>query len=252
MRHGVLLYDGPVRMRDVTFANFDRPGAAAVSAVMANGVIVSGRFSVERSRFVDARPVLLAEQFRSDGERMARLHDVDGSATGVAGATLVAGDDFLLGDGCEARPEWGAHLCHGGIANVVLTGASGAAPAAVTGDDGRRTRFLGYTPSHLYFPAPTRRAYTIHPDGGPRAEVTIGVEALAPGDWITVAVPVTAAIFRARIDGSGAIATPAPSLEALAASPTTAVHFDAEAGLVHVRFVGVEGRERSEVYVFGN
>ena len=250
-RHGVLLYDGPVRIRDVTFANFDRPGSAALSSQQTSA-IVSGRFSVERTRFVDARPILLPPTFPSDGERMSQFLDIDGSATGIAGATIVANDDFLVDEQCSAAPDWNAQICRGGYAAVVLEGPENVAPAAVESDDGRRTRFYGYTPSRLQFSVRTGHRYAVRPEGRTEGWFSIFAEGLAAGQWLTVTAPIDPSIYRGLMHHAGRRPVPVVgSLAALDEAATTTAFFDREAGLVHVKLVGVQGLEQVGIYVYG-
>jgi cell migration-inducing and hyaluronan-binding protein len=252
IRHGVMLYDGPVRMRGVTFANFDGDGSSAVSGAFAGGV-VSGRFSIEGSRFVDARPVLMTGSTASDGERMTRLLDVDGSATGVAGATVVASHDFLLGEGCEARPEWKAHVCRGGYAAILLEGVAGLAPATVEREDGRTERYAGYTAKALYVTVPTERRYIVRPESGVHDAFNLYADGLAEGESITVAVPVSERTYRALyLDPARAPVPLVESMQALASATRTAIFFDRASGLMHVRLVGAEGQTRPGVYVYGD
>ena len=251
-RHGVLLYDGPVRIRDVTFANFGRAGSAALSSQQTSA-IVSGRFSIERSRFVNARPVLLPPKLPGDGERMSQLVDIDGSATGVAGATIIADDAFLVDERCDARPDWNAHVCRGDYAAVVLQGPPGVAPAAVESDDGRRTRFYGYTPSRLQFSVRAGHGYAVRPDAELTGGYSVFVEGLAPGQWVKVSSPISSGIYRGLAHHAGR--TPvaaASSMAELDASAGTTAFFDRESGLVHLKFVGVEGVEQLGVYVYGD
>jgi cell migration-inducing and hyaluronan-binding protein len=251
-RHGVMLYDGPVRMKGVTFANFDREGSSAVSGAVAGGVVVSGRFSVEESRFVDARPVLMTGG-ATDGERMASLLDVDGSATGIPGATVVSDAEFLLGEGCEPRPEWNAHVCRAGYAGIALEGAPGLAPATVESEDGRVERYSGYTSSALFATVRRDRRYVVRPESGAHDAFSLAADGLLLGETLTVAVPVTEQAYRALRDDAARMPVPlARSMEELASAQRTTVFFDREAGLVHVRFVGVPGSPRVAVYVYGD
>jgi cell migration-inducing and hyaluronan-binding protein len=251
-RHGVLFYDGPVHVRDVTFANFDRPGSAALSSQQTSA-IVSGLFSVERSRFVDARPVLLPTAFPTDGERMSQLVDRDGSVTGFAGARIVPNDPFLLDERCEARPDWNAHVCRGGYAAVLLEGPDLVAPAAVASDDGRRTHFGGYTSSRLQFPVRTGHGYAVTPDARTRGAYSIFVEGLEAEDWITVTAPISSELYRGLMHHAGRAPVPAvKSRAALDRATTTTAYFDLASGLVHVKFVGEAGHDRLGVYMYGD
>jgi hypothetical protein len=247
-----MLYDGPVRMRGVTFANFDRDGSSAVSGAASAGVVVSGRFSVENSRFVDARPVLMSGTTASDGERMARLLDVDGSATGIAGATIVPSHDFLLGDDCSARPDWHAHVCRGGVTGIFLEGEGSVAPAIVRRDDGVEERYGGYQPTSLYLSVRTGRDYIIRPESGSRSNFNLYADGLAAREELSIAVPVTTSAYRALDIETRERIPVVESMEALERMDRTAVFFDRAAGLARVRFVGEGGRERPGIYVYGD
>src|SRR5690606_4177572 len=108
--------------------------AGALSYLLFTSFPTSADNSVEKVKFVDAKPVHFPEITQkwgndnggSAGWRTAAINDKDGSITGTPN-TYVVNNIGLLGafDGCEVKPTWGAAVCKGDIGRMNIGGGGG-------------------------------------------------------------------------------------------------------------------------------
>ena len=243
LRSGFLIYDGSVELSDVTFASFSA-GAHAIAAVDGFDGRMSTRNGGRDLRFVDVpddAKLYLSSAPKRDGERQATFADLDGSLSGVAGATLVSSKNpFALDASCTAvTAKWNSSACRSHYVSLRLIDGAHVAPATVTRDDGLVARFDGYTATNLALSVPVGRTYTVRPDSGALSLVAVETDGLQVGDVVTAAVQWAGADVRAVERRNGL--TPVrrvSSIRELEQSPIDAVWFDASAHLVHVRVVG--------------
>jgi cell migration-inducing and hyaluronan-binding protein len=107
---------------------------------------VSTENSIERAKFVNAKPVYFPPMERKWGNdnlngvawKAAAIHDKDGSVGGVPNSYILLNDgpnDAIATDAqaCEIKPTWNAAVCKGDVGRLTFAagggGARGAAPA---------------------------------------------------------------------------------------------------------------------------
>lgn len=256
---GTHLYDGPVRLENVTFANYPasggEPGAAIGPEWDSYGRIAAGNGGAG-VRFLDATSFLFRASPTADGERQAVFRDDDGTSTGVRGGAVVVPQNPMLVDAtCVARPAWHAYVCRTPVASLWLSGWDrGAgrfmAPARVTRDDGVSARYAGYQPYTLALNLLTGRTYTVRPDTPtPAGGVSFRWDALGAGRTLRVVVPWDLPPPVATMHSGRPLVLGASCAAALAARGTTTVAFDPATRRLCLSIVGEAGVEQDGVDV---
>jgi cell migration-inducing and hyaluronan-binding protein len=156
---GYEYYDYRHDVENVTFVNFQDNATrktGALSYLMYTSAGVSTENSIERAKFVNAKPVYFPPMERKWGNdnlngvawKAAAIHDKDGSVGGVPNSYILLNDgpnDAIATDtqACEIKPTWNAAVCKGDIGRLTFAGgggARGAAPApAAAGSRGAAT-----------------------------------------------------------------------------------------------------------------
>lgn len=238
---GVLLYDGPIAVSGVTFANFAAaPHDAAFGGQNGLWVRVSPRYSAERVTLVDARPVYLPSTL-DDAYGFGSVRDVDGSLTGKAGAVVVPALAFLGDRSCGASSDWNAAVCSAPYVSVGIRGAYDLSGTAISKDGAPLHTWNGTDGPDLSLTVPANHTYEFAP---PKLGTTYhlevdGLSSAPAGTSVTVVGPWTGPTVRVLANGLGTTG-PLPlvtSLDALAASPTSAAYLDTVARKVYVRVV---------------
>ncbi|MDQ2639986.1 MAG: G8 domain-containing protein [Pseudomonadota bacterium] len=134
---GYEYYDYLHTVEDTTFRNYQDNAvrkAGALSYLLFTSFPTSSENSIERVKFINAKPAHFPDQERkwgndnggSGGWRTAAFKDRDGSATGTKGAYIV-NNIGLLGtfDGCQVKPTWNAAVCKGDIGRMTVGGGGG-------------------------------------------------------------------------------------------------------------------------------
>jgi cell migration-inducing and hyaluronan-binding protein len=136
-------------VENVTFVNFQDNATrktGALSYLMYTSAGVSTENSIERAKFVNAKPVYFPPMERKWGNdnlngvawKAAAIHDKDGSVGGVPNSYILLNDgpnDAIATDAqaCEIKPTWNAAVCKGDVGRLTFAagggGARGAAPA---------------------------------------------------------------------------------------------------------------------------
>lgn len=242
---GILLYDGPITVSGVTFANFAAaPHDAAFGGQNGLDIRVSPRFSAERITLVDARPVYLPPT-PNDLYGFASVRDVDGSLTGMAGAVVIPTLGFLGDRSCAARTEWNAAVCSAPYVSVGIRGAYDLSGTAISKDGEPLHRWTGTDGPDLSITVPASHTYEFAPPNlGTTYHFEVDGLSNAPvGTSVTVVGPWTGSAVRILSNGLGT-SEPLPtvsSLDALAARPTSAAYLDTAAGKLYVRVVAPVG-----------
>jgi cell migration-inducing and hyaluronan-binding protein len=256
---GTHLYDGPVRLENVTFANYPAsggtPGAAIGPEWGFDGRIAAGNGGTGL-RFVNSNAFLYRPAPEPDGERQAIYRDEDGSATGIAGSTIVPENPMLLDASCSPRGDWHAHVCRSPMASLWIQGwdtpaGRYVAPATVTRDDGLAMRYTGYQPHTLALTLLTGRTYTVRPETPtPGIGFNFAWDALGAGQAFHVVLPwdLASATTSATARSGRAVSVGASCATALA-STATAVAFEPETKRLCVTIVGEAGVPNDELNV---
>jgi cell migration-inducing and hyaluronan-binding protein len=137
-----------------TFVNYQDNATrktGAVSYLMFTSFGISTENTIERAKFVNAKPVYfppMEPKWANDlagsaAWKIAAIHDKDGSVGGVPDAYILINDgvsDSIAADAqaCVAKPDWNATVCKGDIGRLSFSapggaGTGGARPAGATG-----------------------------------------------------------------------------------------------------------------------
>jgi cell migration-inducing and hyaluronan-binding protein len=139
---GYEYYDYRHDVENVTFRNYQDNATrktGALSYLMYTSAGVSTENSIERAKFVDAKPVYFPPMERKWGNdnlngvawKAAAIHDKDGSVGGVPDSYILLNDgvyDSIATDAeaCEIKPTWNAAVCKGDVGRLSFGGAGGA------------------------------------------------------------------------------------------------------------------------------
>jgi cell migration-inducing and hyaluronan-binding protein len=151
---GFEYYDFLHHVEDTTFVNYednDRREAGALSYLMYTSFGTSAENSIERVKFVNAKPADFPKMTREwgndqggNGWRTAGFTDIDGSITGVPHSYVMNDIGILSGiEACEAKPSWKAVVCQGDIGRMNVGGGGGGFGAFGGGGRGGRGGFGG-------------------------------------------------------------------------------------------------------------
>jgi len=120
-----------------TFVNFQDNATrktGAVSYLMYTSFGVSTENSIERAKFVNAKPIYFPPMERKWGNdnanssawKVAAIHDKDGSVGGVPDSYILINDgvnDSIAADAtCQVKPDWNATVCKGDVGRVNIGG----------------------------------------------------------------------------------------------------------------------------------
>jgi hypothetical protein len=124
-----------------TFVNFQDNATrktGALSYLMYTSAGVSTENSIERAKFVNAKPVYFPPMERKWGNdnlngvawKAAAIHDKDGSVGGVPNSYILLNDgpnDSIATDAtaCDIKPTWNAAVCKGDIGRLTFGGGGG-------------------------------------------------------------------------------------------------------------------------------
>ncbi|MDR0780404.1 MAG: G8 domain-containing protein [Pseudomonadales bacterium] len=148
---GYEFYDYRHELDNVTFVNFEDNATrktGAISYLLFTSFGMSSNNTIERAKFINAKPVYFPPMERkwsnddagSGSYRTSVFHDVDGSVSGVADSYILINDinnGIAIDDACDLRPTWNAAVCTGDVGRLSIGGgggggggAPGAAPPA--------------------------------------------------------------------------------------------------------------------------
>ena len=159
---GYEYYDYRHDVENVTFRNYQDNATrktGALSYLMFTSAGVSTENSIERAKFINAKPVYFPQMERKWGNdnlngsawKAAAIHDKDGSVTGVPDSYILLNDgafDSIATDAkaCQIKAAWNAAVCKGDIGRLTFTALNtgiGARPPAAAAD---RPSSLGAAP----------------------------------------------------------------------------------------------------------
>ncbi len=138
---GYEYYDYRHDVENVTFRNYEDNATrktGALSYLMYTSFGVSTENSIERAKFVNAKPVYFPPMERKWGNdnlngvawKTAAIHDKDGSVGGVPNSYILLNDgvnDSIATDtkACEIKPTWNAAVCKGDVGRLSFGGPGG-------------------------------------------------------------------------------------------------------------------------------
>jgi cell migration-inducing and hyaluronan-binding protein len=134
---GFEYYDFLHHVVNVTFENYQDNAtrkAGALSYLMYTSFGTSPENSIEKVKFVNAKPVYFPPMERkwgndnggSNGWKSAAFKDIDGSLGAGPNAYVVNDIGILDGvEACQAKPTWGAVLCKGDLGRMNIGGGGG-------------------------------------------------------------------------------------------------------------------------------
>lgn len=158
---GYEYYDFHHEVENVTFVNFeanDLRDAGALSYLLFTSFGMSTENWVKGIELVNAKPVSFppiqsrwaADYGRSAAYKSAAFKDLDGSITGIPGATIVLDNGIASSeDACEIKSSWNAAICPGDIGRLNIAGSfSGFQNGPISNPimlqrDGRRFEYTG-------------------------------------------------------------------------------------------------------------
>lgn len=194
---GFEFYDGEVRARGVTFANFVPSAlrqAGALGYRRQNAYPLNPGNAAEDLRFLDANRVYL-EAPQADGDKSAAFLDLSGSVTGEPGRYVVASSPLLFDASCTRRPEWNAYVCDKPYGRLWLDDVSGGGlgPVTLRRSDGASVVLTG-TPGATLFSttAPARTGYAAALTRGLPRHLRLGMNGRRAGDWVRLSLPAAA------------------------------------------------------------
>jgi cell migration-inducing and hyaluronan-binding protein len=131
---GYEYYDFHHEVENVTFVNYEPNelrDAGALSYLLFTSFGMSTNNWVKGAEFVNAKPVSFppiqrrwaSDYGRSAAYRSAAFQDLDGSVSGIPGATIVI-DNGIASDeeACEMKPTWNAAVCTGDMGRFSIAG----------------------------------------------------------------------------------------------------------------------------------
>src|SRR5262245_14032698 len=140
-------YDYRHELINNTFVNYQDNATrktGAISYRMFTSFGMSSNNTVERAKFVNAKPVYFPpmeykwsnDDYGSGSYRTSVFHDKDGSVGGVPDSFIVINGGIALDEACEVKPTWNAAVCKGDVGRMTV-GAGGGRGGAPGGAGGR-------------------------------------------------------------------------------------------------------------------
>jgi cell migration-inducing and hyaluronan-binding protein len=133
---GYEFYDSHHELENVTFANFQDNATrktGAISYLLFTSFGMSSNNSVERAKFINAKPVYYPpverkwsnDDYGNGPYKTAVFHDKDGSVGGVADSYILINNGIAIDEACQVKPTWNAAVCKGDIGRMSVGGAGG-------------------------------------------------------------------------------------------------------------------------------
>jgi hypothetical protein len=130
-------YDFHHQLDNNTFINYednDTRKTGAISYLMFTSFGMSSNNFVERSTFIDAKPVYFPaidnrwsnDDYGNTVYKTAVFNDKDGTITGIADSYIINITGIDVDDACEVKPTWNAAVCTGDIGRMNVGGGGGA------------------------------------------------------------------------------------------------------------------------------
>jgi cell migration-inducing and hyaluronan-binding protein len=134
---GYEFYDYHHELDNNTFVNYEDNATrktGAISYLLFTSFGMSTNNTVERSKFVNAKPVYFPpidnrwsnDDYGNTVYKTSVFKDKDGTITGVPNSFIVNVTGIDADEACEARPTWNAYVCTGDIGRMNVGGGGGA------------------------------------------------------------------------------------------------------------------------------
>jgi cell migration-inducing and hyaluronan-binding protein len=134
---GYEFYDFHHELDNNTFVNYQDNATrktGAISYLLFTSFGMSSNNTVERSKFINAKPVYFPpidnrwsnDDYGNTVYKTSVFNDKDGTITGVANSYIVNVTGIDADEACEARPTWNAVVCKGDIGRMNVGGGGGA------------------------------------------------------------------------------------------------------------------------------
>jgi cell migration-inducing and hyaluronan-binding protein len=129
-------YDYRHELVNDTFVNYQDNAArktGAISYLMFTSFGMSSNNTVERAKFINAKPVYFPpmeykwsnDDYGSGSYRTSVFHDKDGSVGGVPDSFIVINGGIALDEACEVKPTWNAAVCKGDVGRMTVSAGGG-------------------------------------------------------------------------------------------------------------------------------
>jgi hypothetical protein len=130
-------YDYRHELDNDTFVNYQDNATrktGAISYLLFTSFGMSSNNTVERAKFVNAKPVYFPpienkwsnDDYGNTVFKTAVFNDKDGSITGVVNSYIINNTGIDPDEACEAKPTWNAYVCKGDIGRMNVGGGGGA------------------------------------------------------------------------------------------------------------------------------
>jgi cell migration-inducing and hyaluronan-binding protein len=146
---GYEFYDYHHELDNNTFVNYQDNATrktGAISYLLFTSFGMSSNNTVERSKFVNAKPVYFPpidnrwsnDDYGNTVYKTSVFKDKDGTITGVPNSYIVNATGIDADEACEAKPTWNAVVCKGDIGRMTVGGGGGAVGFGGFGGGGGR------------------------------------------------------------------------------------------------------------------
>ncbi len=180
---GYEFYDYHHELDNDTFVNFQDNATrktGAISYLLYTSFGMSSNNSVERAKFINAKPVYFPpmerkwsnDDYGNGSWQTAVFHDKDGSVGGVPNSFILindANDAIAIDDACEIKPTWNAAVCKGDVGRLNVGGGGGGRGAGAGGGRGAGAGGRGGAPAAAGPGGRGGAAVAAAPGGGGRA-----------------------------------------------------------------------------------
>jgi len=130
-------YDYHHELDNNTFVNYQDNATrktGAISYLMFTSFGMSSNNTVQRSKFINAKPVYFPpidnrwsnDDYGNSVYKTSVFNDRDGTITGVPNSYIVNITGIDVDDACEVKPTWNAAVCKGDIGRMNVGGGGGA------------------------------------------------------------------------------------------------------------------------------
>jgi cell migration-inducing and hyaluronan-binding protein len=134
---GYEFYDYHHELDNNTFVNYQDNATrktGAISYLMFTSFGMSSNNTVQRSKFINAKPVYFPpidnrwsnDDYGNTVYKTSVFNDKDGTITGVANSYIVNITGIDVDEACEVKPTWNAAVCKGDIGRMNVGGGGGA------------------------------------------------------------------------------------------------------------------------------
>jgi cell migration-inducing and hyaluronan-binding protein len=140
-------YDYHHELDNDTFVNYQDNATrktGAVSYLMFTSFGMSSNNTIERAKFVNAKPVYFPpiehkwsnDDYGNGSYLTSVFHDKDGSVSGVPDSFILINNGIAIDEACEIKPTWNAAVCKGDYGRLDIAGAALSAAPRLPGAGG--------------------------------------------------------------------------------------------------------------------